>query len=122
MDAPIRYKVVGYDCGMEPAQDGAYVSFAEHERVVAEMEAQRDRAFELADEAQAAAIRAQDRWAEARNKALEDAAACCENEADKCDDAVKWGGERRYIQNCMAASFAMRNRAAAIRAMKGDAT
>ncbi len=56
---------------------------------------------------------------EARNKALEDAAACCENEADKCDDAVKWGGERRYIQNCMAASFAMRNRAAAIRAMKG---
>lgn len=27
-----------------------------------------------------------------RDKALDDAAQCCEAEADKCDDAVKWGG------------------------------
>lgn len=42
MDAPIRYKVVGYDCGMEPARDGAYISFAEHERVVVERDRLRE--------------------------------------------------------------------------------
>ena len=54
-----------------------------------------------------------------RDKALEDAAMCCEAEADKCDDAVKWGGAPKYIANCKAASYAMRDRAYAIRAMKG---
>lgn len=54
-----------------------------------------------------------------RDKALEDAAMCCEAEADKCDDAVKWGGAPKYIANCKAAAYAMRDRAAAIRAMKG---
>lgn len=57
--------------------------------------------------------------AEARNKALEDAAMCCEAEADKCDDAVKWNGPGRYARDCKAAAYAMRDRAAAIRAMKG---
>ena len=54
-----------------------------------------------------------------RDKALEDAAQCCEAEADKCDDAVKWGGAPKYIANCKAAAYAMRDRAYAIRAMKG---
>ena len=54
-----------------------------------------------------------------RDKALEDAAQCCEAEADKCDDAVKWGGATKYIANCKAAAYAMRDRAYAIRAMKG---
>ena len=54
-----------------------------------------------------------------RDKALEDAAMCCEAEADKCDDAVKWGGAPKYIANCKAAAYAMRDRAYAIRAMKG---
>ena len=54
-----------------------------------------------------------------RDKALDDAAQCCDDEADRCDDAVKWGGHRRYIQNVKAAAYAMRDRAAAIRAMKG---
>lgn len=55
---------------------------------------------------------------EARNAALEEAAKACDDEADKCDDAVKWGGAKRYVQDCKAAAYAMRNRAAAIRAMK----
>ena len=56
-----------------------------------------------------------------RDRALEEAAQCCDDEADRCDDAVKWGGHRRYIQNLKAAAYAMRDRAAAIRAMKGGA-
>lgn len=40
----------------------------------------------------------------------------CDVEADKCDDAVKWGGSKRYVQDCKAASYAIRDRAAAIRA------
>lgn len=54
-----------------------------------------------------------------RDKALDDAAQCCEAEADKCDDAVKWGGAPKYIANCKAAAYAMRDRAYAIRVMKG---
>jgi len=54
-----------------------------------------------------------------RDRALDDAAQCCADEADRCDDAVKWGGHRRYIQDCKAAAYAMRDRAYAIRAMKG---
>lgn len=54
-----------------------------------------------------------------RDKALDDAAQCCEAEADKCDDAVKWGGAPKYIANCKAAAYAMRDRAYTIRAMKG---
>lgn len=58
--------------------------------------------------------------AEARDKALEDAAQCCEREADRCDDAAIWGGSRTYVNNCKAAAYAMRDRANAIRAMKGE--
>jgi hypothetical protein len=53
----------------------------------------------------------------ARAEALEEAARCCDVEADGCDDAVKWGGSRRYIQDCKAAAYAMRDRASAIRAL-----
>lgn len=53
----------------------------------------------------------------ARRAALEEAAKCCDDEADKCDDAVKWGGSKRYLQDCRAAAYAMRDRAAAIRAL-----
>ena len=64
------------------------------------------------------ALRAQ--LAAARDKALEDAAQCCEREADRCDDAAIWGGSRTHVNNCKAAAYAMRDRANAIRAMKGD--
>lgn len=47
----------------------------------------------------------------------EAAARCCEAEADKCDDAAKWGGSKRYVSDCKAAAYAMRDRAAAIRAL-----
>lgn len=60
-------------CGWQ-ISPGMCIPRAEHERVVAELEAQRDRAFELTDKAQAAVFRAQERWSEARNEALEDAA------------------------------------------------
>ncbi len=53
----------------------------------------------------------------ARAEALEEAAQCCSTEADRCDDAVKWGGSRRYISDCKAAAYAMRDRASAIRAL-----
>lgn len=55
--------------------------------------------------------------AAARDKALEDAAQCCEREADRCDDAAIWGGSRTYVNNCKAAAYAMRDRANAIRAL-----
>lgn len=59
----------------------------------------------------------------ARAEALEEAAQCCDTEAVGCDGAVKWGGSRRYISDCKAAAYAMRNRAAAIRALiKKDRT
>lgn len=51
----------------------------------------------------------------ARRDAFEEAAKVCDDEADKCDDAVKWGGHPKYIANCKAAAYAMRDRAAAIR-------
>lgn len=50
-------------------------------------------------------------------EALERAAKDCDDEADKCDDAVKWGGAKKYIEKCKAASYAIRNRAAAIRVL-----
>jgi hypothetical protein len=61
---------------------------------------------------------AEAKLATARDDALEEAARCCDAEADKCDDAVKWGGAPKYITACKNASFAMRDRAAAIRALK----
>lgn len=56
----------------------------------------------------------------ARDDGLEEAARCCDDEADKCDDAVKWGGGPKYIAACKGASFAIRNRAHAIRALKSS--
>lgn len=66
-----------------------------------------------------AAEREQLAEAEARGyrRALEDAAVACEVEADKCDDAAKWGESRQYVADCKAASYAMRDRAYAIRKM-----
>lgn len=49
--------------------------------------------------------------------ALEAAADACVVEADKCDDAIKWSRSARYKQDCKAASYAMRDRASAIRAI-----
>ena len=54
----------------------------------------------------------------ARNDALEEAAMACDDEADKCDDSAKWSGPGRYSNDCKAASYAMWDRAAAIRALK----
>lgn len=73
-----------------------FVLRAEHDRLIAEKDAQ---------------------LAAARDKALEDAAQCCEREADRCDDAAIWGGSRTYVNNCKAAAYAMRDRANAIRAL-----
>lgn len=66
-----------------------------------------------------ARLRAELAKAEARGyrRALEDAAVACEVEADKCDDAAKWGESRQYVADCKAASYAMRDRAYAIRKM-----
>lgn len=33
----------------------------------------------------------------------------CAEEADRCDDAAKWGGARVYIANCKSAAYALRN-------------
>ncbi len=30
-------------------------------------------------------------------------------EADRCDDAAKWGGARKYVADCKAAAYALRN-------------
>lgn len=76
-----------------------YILTAEHDRIMAEKDAE---------------------IAATRDKALEDAAQCCEREADRCDDAAIWGGSRTYVNNCKAAAYAMRDRANAIRAMKGE--
>jgi hypothetical protein len=45
----------------------------------------------------------------AREDALREAAAWCADEADKCEDAAKWGGAKAYLANCKAAAFALRN-------------
>lgn len=59
---------------------------------------------------------------EARNEALREAAACCDAEADRCDDAAKWGGSKRYVSDCKAAAYAMRDRSRAITDMIEDKT
>lgn len=61
----------------------------------------------------------------ARREAFEEAAKCCDDEADLCDDAIRWGEGKRYVADCKAASYAIckaasyaiRDRAAAIRLM-----
>lgn len=40
---------------------------------------------------------------------LRAAAAWASDEANKCDDAAKWGGHRTYVANCKAAAYALRN-------------
>ena len=40
---------------------------------------------------------------------LRAAAAWASDEANKCDDAAKWGGHRTYVANCKAAACALRN-------------
>jgi len=47
----------------------------------------------------------------ATKAALEAAATWCLDEADKCDDAARWGGARRYVADCKASSYALRNAA-----------
>lgn len=42
-------------------------------------------------------------------------AAMLDTEADKCDNAARWGGSKRYVTDCKAAAYALRDRAAAIR-------
>lgn len=61
---------------------------------------------------------AEAKLATARNDALEDAAKACDDEVDRVEDAIKWGGAKPYIKRCEAAAYAMRDRSAAIRAMK----
>ena len=50
----------------------------------------------------------------------EAAADWCADEADNCDDAAKWGGHRKYVSDCKAAAYALRNAASKIRAMPVD--
>lgn len=61
---------------------------------------------------------AEAKLATARNDALEDAAKACDDEVARVEDAIKWGGAKPYIKRCEAAAYAMRDRSAAIRAMK----
>jgi len=89
---------LGFYDGVEEDADGYLMTVAEHDRLMAEKDAE---------------------IASAQRRAYERAAECCEAEADKCDDAVKWNGPGRYARDCKAAAYAMRDRAAAIRAMKG---
>lgn len=49
---------------------------------------------------------------------MRDAAAqWCADEANNCDDAAKWGGHRKYVADCKAAAYALRNAYAKIRAL-----
>lgn len=100
---------IDYRAAMKQNAMAAQQWFSEYERAAAETDTLRARIAEL--EAELAA---------ARDKALEDAAQCCEREADRCDDAAIWGGSRTHVNNCKAAAYAMRDRANAIRAMKGE--
>ena len=61
---------------------------------------------------------AEAKLATARNDALENAAKACDDEVDRVEDAIKWGGAKPYIKRCEAAAYAMRDRSAAIRALK----
>lgn len=42
--APLRYKPVGYDCGMEAAHEGNWITIADHTAEVAKLRAERDEA------------------------------------------------------------------------------
>jgi len=55
-------------------------------------------------------------------KMREAAADWCADEADRCEDAAKWGGHRKYVQDCKAAAYALRNAWSKIRALPVDAS
>jgi hypothetical protein len=42
---------------------------------------------------------------------------CLDIEADSFDDAAKWGGAPRYVANCKAAAYALRNAKSVIEKM-----
>ena len=60
---------------------------------------------------------AEDARAAGYAQGVRDAAGWCSDEADRCDDAAKWGGSRQYISDCKAAIFALRNANAKILAL-----
>lgn len=47
--------------------------------------------------------------ATARADALREAAKWCSDEAERCDDASRWGGSRKYVSDCKAAAYALHN-------------
>ena len=47
--------------------------------------------------------------ATARADALREAAKWCNDEAERCDDASRWGGSRKYVSDCKAAAYALHN-------------
>jgi hypothetical protein len=47
--------------------------------------------------------------ATARADALREAAKWCNDEAERCDDASRWGGSRKYVADCKAAAYALHN-------------
>ena len=49
--------------------------------------------------------------------AYEAAAEWCADEALNCDDAAKWGGGPKYVADCKAAAYALRNACNHIRAL-----
>lgn len=104
-------------CGWQ-ISPGMCIPRAEHERLMAE----KDRLILAAYDDMAKRVaelteRKDAEIAEARNSALEEAASRCDAEADRCDEAHR-GGSKQYVQNCNALEFELRERAAAIRAMK----
>ena len=105
-NAAPRYRLVGYDIGTAPDANGGWVHWADYARLEAEIARLTSEVTQLrADLANAGAVM------------VEACAKWCADEADRCDDAAKWGGHRKYVQDCKAAAYALRNAASKIRAL-----
>lgn len=130
-----QYLIGGWE-GAPREHGREYILAAEHHRIVAEKDAEIEAAYArgfhdaqekamvegrlvVEDSAEIARLTAERDTIAALTVEL--CAKCCDDEADKCDDAVKWGGAPKYIANCKAAAYAMRDRAAAIRYLSKQA-
>lgn len=132
MEASIKWVDEVYPSRIEAGGAGIEITWAEFNAMqralgvkvdarIGDQEGRAGHNHKLRVRAQAAESRAEAaeaKLAAARNDALEDAAKACDDEVDRVEDAIKWGGTTPYIKRCEAAAYAMRDRAAAIRAMK----
>ena len=132
MEASIKWVDEVYPSRIEAGGAGIEITWAEFNAMqralgvkvdarIGDQEGRAGHNHKLRVRAQAAESRAEAaeaKLAAARNDALEDAAKACDDEVDRVEDAIKWGGAKPYIKRCEAAAYAMRDRSAAIRAMK----